>query len=150
VKAGSKQRTKLDPNDASSTGLSREENTMSDREYAASDRSPLGSEILSASAPAADRAKRGFAAMDPKRQYEIASKGGRAAHARGTAHHFSSEEAREAGRRGGRAVSQNRAHMADIGRAGGKARSRTAESLDKEQADVISPAASEVEPPEKR
>ncbi|HVH35854.1 MAG TPA: KGG domain-containing protein, partial [Tahibacter sp.] len=47
---------------------------------------------------------------------------GRAAHARGTAHEFTSEEAREAGRKGGEAVSQNRQHMAEIGRRGGEAR----------------------------
>jgi general stress protein YciG len=44
---------------------------------------------------------RGFASMDRKRQREIASKGGRAAHAKGTAHEWTSEEAREAGRKGG-------------------------------------------------
>jgi hypothetical protein len=41
---------------------------------------------------------RGFASMDPQRQREIASGGGRAAHASGNAHEFTSEEAREAGR----------------------------------------------------
>jgi general stress protein YciG len=50
----------------------------------------------------------------------IASKGGKAAHAKGTAHEFTPEEAREAGRRGGMVVSQNRDHMAAIGREGGK------------------------------
>ncbi len=50
---------------------------------------------------------RGFASMDPQRQREIASQGGRAAHEKGTAHEFSSEEAREAGRKGGQARSQN-------------------------------------------
>lgn len=40
---------------------------------------------------------RGFASMDPERQREIASEGGRAAHAKGTAHEFTSEEARRAG-----------------------------------------------------
>ncbi len=44
---------------------------------------------------------RGFAAMDPEKQRKIASKGGRAAHRKGTAHEFTSEEAREAGRKGG-------------------------------------------------
>jgi general stress protein YciG len=39
--------------------------------------------------------------MDPNKQREIASKGGRAAHMQGTAHEWSSEEAREAGRKGG-------------------------------------------------
>ncbi|QOY92604.1 hypothetical protein IM543_13365 [Massilia sp. UMI-21] len=42
--------------------------------------------------------KRGFAAMDPQRQREIAAQGGRAAHASGNAHEFNSQEAREAGR----------------------------------------------------
>ena len=46
---------------------------------------------------------RGFASMDPNKQREIASKGGKAAHAKGTAHEFTSEEAREAGRKGGQA-----------------------------------------------
>jgi uncharacterized protein len=44
---------------------------------------------------------RGFASMDPQKQREIASRGGRAAHAKGTAHEFTPEEAREAGRKGG-------------------------------------------------
>ncbi len=40
---------------------------------------------------------RGFASMDPQRQREIASEGGKAAHEKGTAHEFTSEEARRAG-----------------------------------------------------
>lgn len=48
--------------------------------------------------------KRGFASMDPAKQREIASKGGRAAHAQGKAHEFTSEEARAAGRKGGEAA----------------------------------------------
>jgi general stress protein YciG len=59
--------------------------------------------------------------MDPTQQRQIASKGGRVAHERGSAHEFNSTEAAEAGRKGGQAVSQNRAHMAEIGRRGGKA-----------------------------
>jgi general stress protein YciG len=46
---------------------------------------------------------RGFAAMDPQAQRAIAAKGGRAAHQKGTAHEFTSEEARVAGRKGGEA-----------------------------------------------
>ena len=69
---------------------------------------------------------RGFASMDPNRQREIASKGGRAAHAKGTAHEWSSDEARVAGRKGGEAVSRDRAHMAQIGREGGEARGKAA------------------------
>jgi hypothetical protein len=73
-----------------------------------------------------DRPKttRGFASMDLSRQREIASKGGKAAHAQGRAHEFTAEEARNAGRKGGEVVSQNREHMAAIGRAGGQARGR--------------------------
>ena len=63
---------------------------------------------------------RGFVSMDEDKQREIASKGGKAAHASGNAHEFDSEEAREAGRKGGESVSQDREHMADIGRKGGE------------------------------
>ncbi len=66
--------------------------------------------------------KRGFASMDSNKQREIASKGGRAAHAKGTAHEFTSDEARTAGRKGGEAVSRDRAHMSAIGREGGHSR----------------------------
>lgn len=41
--------------------------------------------------------KRGFASMDPQQQRQIAAEGGRAAHEKGTAHEFTSEEARRAG-----------------------------------------------------
>ena len=64
--------------------------------------------------------------MDPERQKEIASKGGRAAHEKGTAHEWSSDEARHAGRKGGVTVSRDRAHMAAIGREGGESRSAAA------------------------
>lgn len=64
---------------------------------------------------------RGFASMDEDKQREIASKGGKAAHERGTAHEFDSEEARTAGRKGGESVSRDREHMSDIGRKGGEA-----------------------------
>lgn len=70
----------------------------------------------------ANTSKRGFASMDPSKQREIASKGGKAAHAKGTAHEFTSEEARVAGRKGGEAVSRDRAHMSAIGREGGHSR----------------------------
>ena len=46
--------------------------------------------------------------MDQETRRKIASKGGRAAHERGTAHEFSSEEAKAAGRKGGRARAKNR------------------------------------------
>lgn len=68
------------------------------------------------------RSNRGFAAMDPELQRQIASKGGQAAHEQGRAHEFTPEEARAAGRKGGEVVSQNREHMAEIGRKGGQSR----------------------------
>ena len=45
--------------------------------------------------------RRGFASMSPEKQREIASKGGRAAHQKGTAHEWTPDEARNAGRKGG-------------------------------------------------
>ena len=54
------------------------------------------------------RRPRGFAAMDRKLVSEIARKGGKAAHSAGTAHEFTSEEARVAGRKGGRATHAKR------------------------------------------
>ena len=49
----------------------------------------------------ASKKNRGFAAMSPEKQKEIAKKGGRAAHEKRVAHEWSSEEAREAGKKGG-------------------------------------------------
>ena len=54
------------------------------------------------------KSERGFAAMNPERQREIASEGGKAAHLSGNAHEFTSEEARAAGRKGGQASSKQR------------------------------------------
>jgi general stress protein YciG len=75
--------------------------------------------------------KRGFASMDAARQREIASKGGRAAHQKGTAHEFTSEEARAAGRKGGRAAhSRGTAHRftSEEARAAGRKGGRRAHS----------------------
>jgi general stress protein YciG len=91
--------------------------------------------------------KRGFAGMPEEKQREIASQGGRAAHEKGmahefdsdeasragqkggqvahekgTAHEFDSDEASRAGQKGGKAVSQDREHMSEIGRKGGESR----------------------------
>lgn len=87
----------------------------------------------------ANTSKRGFASMDPGKQREIASKGGRAAHAKGTAHEFTSDEARVAGRKGGEAVSRDRAHMSAIGREGGHSRGR-ARQTQVEQPSSIAPS----------
>jgi general stress protein YciG len=59
------------------------------------------------------RRPRGFAAMDRKLVSDIARKGGKAAHSAGTAHEFTSEEAREAGRKGGHASHANRRKLAE-------------------------------------
>src|SRR5436305_9282937 len=68
---------------------------------------------------------RGFASMDAEKQREIARKGGKAAHQKGTAHEFTADEARAAGRKGGQQVSANREHMSRIGRIGGKSSAST-------------------------
>lgn len=86
-------------------------------------------------APEADQAKvetlpappmkpRGFAALTPERRIAIAKLGGRAAHAVGRAHKYTSEEASVAGRKGGQVVAARAGHMAEIGRKGGQARGR--------------------------
>jgi uncharacterized protein len=69
-------------------------------------------------------ARRGFAAMDPDKQRAIASMGGKAAHKKGGAHEFNSDEARAAGRAGGERVSTDRQHMREIGKKGGERVSR--------------------------
>ena len=56
----------------------------------------------------AEGGRRGFASMDKEKQRTIASKGGKAAHAKGTAHEFTPDEAREAGRKGGEAGALSR------------------------------------------
>jgi uncharacterized protein len=81
---------------------------------------------------------RGFASMDRDRQREIASKGGRAAHAKGTAHEWTADEARVAGRKGGETVSRDREHMAAIGREGGGARSAGARTRRSREQTAIS------------
>ena len=58
--------------------------------------------------PARAPKPRGFAAMDPKLVSELAKRGGRAAHRAGTAHQFTSDEARAAGRKGGLATHAKR------------------------------------------
>src|SRR6476620_10153613 len=68
----------------------------------------------------ANTRSRGFASMSSEKQREIARKGGRAAHEKGTAHEFTTDEARAAGRKGGERVSADRRHMAEIGRLGGR------------------------------
>ena len=76
--------------------------------------------VTAAAAPAEDRsptvlkkALRGFAAMDPDLQRQIASAGGRTAHAIGTARHFTSEEARAAGAKSRRDGKRNKSAPED-------------------------------------
>jgi len=73
---------------------------------------------------------RGFASMDRAKQREIASKGGKAAHQKGTAHEWTSEEARDAGRKGGIASHQRRREQSgpgsDEGRSSGSESSGSA------------------------
>jgi general stress protein YciG len=92
------------------------------------------------------KSTRGFASMDAAKQREIASKGGHAAHQKGTAHQFTSEEAREAGRKGGGAVSEDRQHMAEIGRLGGQARGQRRRSSERPLPRGASNLANEPEP----
>ena len=63
--------------------------------------------------PVKRKERRGFASMSPEKQREIASKGGRAAHEKGTAHEWTSEEARKAGRKGGQVSRGGRGRLAD-------------------------------------
>lgn len=72
------------------------------------------------------KANRGFASMDKATQHAIASRGGKAAHAAGTAHQWDRAAASAAGRKGGLAVSANREHMAAMGRRGGLAKGSAA------------------------
>jgi general stress protein YciG len=65
---------------------------------------------------------RGFASMDRAKQREIASKGGKAAHQKGTAHEWTSEEARDAGRKGG--IASHRRRREQSGGGSGEADAR--------------------------
>jgi general stress protein YciG len=60
------------------------------------------------------RERRGFASMAPEKQREIASKGGRAAHEKGTAHEWTADEARSAGRKGGQVSRGGRGRLATL------------------------------------
>ena len=56
---------------------------------------------------------RGFASMERSKQRDIASKGGKAAHQKGTAHEWTSDEARTAGRKGGQVSRGGRGRLDD-------------------------------------
>jgi general stress protein YciG len=74
---------------------------------------------------------RGFASMDRTRQREISSQGGKAAHQKGTAHEFNSNEAREAGRKGGM-VSGGRRRSREVANTNGAAPADSTERLDED------------------
>lgn len=67
--------------------------------------------------------KRGFAAISPDQHKAICSKGGKTAHEKGTAHEFTSEQAKDAGAKGGDTIfaTRGRDYMREIGRKGGLA-----------------------------
>lgn len=73
---------------------------------------------------AEERRPRGFAAMSPERVRELARKGGIAAHEQGTAHVFTEEEARAAGRLGGQTIARDKVRMRKLGQMGAAARRR--------------------------
>jgi len=69
--------------------------------------------------------------MDPAKQREIASKGGKAAHQKGTAHEWTSEEARDAGRKGG--IASHRRRREQMGPSGSDDRTDAADSTPTQQ-----------------
>ncbi len=70
-------------------------------------------ETASTRMPEGRKERRGFASMSSEKQREIASKGGRAAHQKGTAHEWTSAEARSAGRKGGQISRGGRGRLID-------------------------------------
>lgn len=77
---------------------------------------------------------RGFASMDRAKQREIASKGGKAAHQKGTAHEWTSEEARDAGRKGG--IASHRRRREQMGGASGSDESNGEEQRESSAGDA--------------
>jgi uncharacterized protein len=75
---------------------------------------------------------RGFASMDRAKQREIASKGGKAAHQKGTAHEWTSEEARDAGRKGG--IASHRRRREALQQPDGSSESRSSNEQNREMA----------------
>ena len=65
--------------------------------------------------------RRGFASMSAEKQREIASKGGRAAHEKGTAHEWTADEARSAGRKGGQVSRGGRGRLPESADSGSSA-----------------------------
>ncbi|MEO6214300.1 MAG: KGG domain-containing protein [Vicinamibacterales bacterium] len=83
---------------------------------------------------------RGFASMDRAKQREIASKGGKAAHQKGTAHEWTSEEARDAGRKGGIASHQRRRETTGSDNGLEASRSQSVDQTPTSTSDNLSPS----------
>jgi uncharacterized protein len=83
---------------------------------------------------------RGFAGMDRERQRQISSQGGKAAHQKGTAHEFDSNEAREAGRKGGMVSGGRRRarEQAEQGRPGREPERESSESESESESETSS------------
>jgi general stress protein YciG len=89
----------------------------------------VAAQVLDTLSPEEDRVAkedRGFASMDRSKQRDIASKGGKAAHQKGTAHEWTSEEAREAGRKGGMASHRRKQEQQQMPDSNAIAREETA------------------------
>lgn len=71
--------------------------------------------------------KKGFASMTPERLKEVCSKGGKSSQAKGNGHKWTPEEARKAGKKGGKKVSRDREYMAELGRKSAAARAKKKE-----------------------
>ena len=85
---------------------------------------------------------RGFASMDRAKQREIASKGGKAAHQKGTAHEWTSEEARDAGRKGGLASHKRRREQLMTNSASGESASMSSDRMESFDAGSSEPSTS--------
>lgn len=93
--------------------------------------------------------RRGFAAMDKDAHRELARSGGVAAHAYGLAHRFTSDQAREAGKKGGAKTSSNRSHMAEIGRRGGFAKRGFRQDAPRQLPEEVMPTVRKRQPAQK-
>jgi uncharacterized protein len=85
---------------------------------------PTGDSIALDGVTTGKQSRRGFAAMSRDRLREIASLGGRAAHQKGTAHRWTTEEARAAGRKGGHVSHPRRQRTANGQYLGGETRKK--------------------------
>jgi general stress protein YciG len=111
--------------------------------------SPEGKEIVMASTNEKGESRgRGFAGMDRERQRQISSQGGKAAHQKGTAHEFDSNEAREAGRKGGMVSGgRRRAREQSQGRPSREQERETSEQRERESEAEGADTGSDASPP---